>query len=127
MHLEDDQRWKQWTTWFDTAYKDVLTLLHNRHVWRNLIAMLAANSDVKQHTMINGWLTRCYSQTQAVGIRRQSEFEGRRPTLGALLRELESPRNRFARPLPGRRAEERHAGSSFRLVDLRAQRRRSSR
>jgi hypothetical protein len=90
MHLDEETRWLQWCGWYETAYKDVLTLLHNRHVWRNLIAMLAANPEVEQHTMINNWFTRCYSQTQAVGVRRQSEHEGRRPTLGALLREIES-------------------------------------
>lgn len=83
-----DERWEQWHEWFAVAFTDVQTLAHHRHVWRNLLALLASNPDIQHHSIMNDWLVRGYSQTLAVGVRRQSEYDTRRPTIARILKEL---------------------------------------
>lgn len=87
--LTDDERWTQWCGWFEVAHKDISTLFHHRHVWVNIVAMLQNNAQMTHHSTVNDWLIRGYTQTLAVGIRRQSQYTDRRPTLGRLLSELE--------------------------------------
>lgn len=72
------------------AHQDVMTLAHNRHLWKNLVAMLNANPDIQHHSHVNDWLIRGYSQMQAVGIRRQCDSRGKRGTLGFVLPALEA-------------------------------------
>jgi hypothetical protein len=83
-----DDRWRQWQEWYEVAHNEVMTLFHHRHVWKSLVALLNANPAIEHHSVINDWLTRGYSQTIAVGIRRQCDSSRRRPTLGCLLSEM---------------------------------------
>lgn len=86
--LSDDDRWQQWRDSYDVADAEITALFHQRHVWRNLLAMLQGRPDIKHHSVVNSWLSTGYTQTIAVGIRRQWDRNGRRPTMGRLLSEL---------------------------------------
>lgn len=86
--MTDDERFADWLGWYEEAKADVTTLFHQRHIWRNLLAMLGSNPEIQHHAVVNEWLARSYSQTLAVGVRRQSEYGERRPTIARLLHEI---------------------------------------
>ena len=80
---------------FDVAYKDVTRLYLLRHVWKNLVAMLQTQQHDYHDSMVNNWFVTCYSETIAVGIRRQAEATGSKATIGSLLRRLEDQSGAF--------------------------------
>lgn len=106
MKYGNDERWADWSAWFEDSYQDVMGLTFNRYIWRNLIAMLQSNPDVEHHSFVNGYLTRSYAQMQAVGVRRQWDRSERRPTVGRLLYEMQqhpeaATRDRYVAGLEG--------------------------
>lgn len=95
---------------FGQAYKDVTRLYLLRHVWRNLQAMLTSRPEMHHDPLVYNWLNTCYGETIGVGIRRQAEPSGSKPTIGSLLRRVQAHAPSFTREscgfdikqLPGR-------------------------
>jgi hypothetical protein len=82
---------------WDEAYQEVRQLHVLRYVWKNLVAMLQARGpDLEHNTLVNNWLTTCYSRTLAVGIRRQTDPNGP-ATIGSLLRRIQKDASLFTR------------------------------
>jgi hypothetical protein len=71
-------------------HDDIMTLHHNRYIWKSLLAMLEQNPDAVFHSAVNGWLSRLYSTTQAVGIRRQAATGSGDITLANVLKQIAS-------------------------------------
>lgn len=86
--LTEDGRWAQWAEWFEFAYNDVQLMAHDRHVWKNVKAMLEAPGPEDISGVVSGWLVRSIARNQALGLRRQTDTKDRCPTLASVLKEL---------------------------------------
>jgi hypothetical protein len=64
-------------------------------MWKNLVAVLQAQQHDYHDSMVNNWFTTCYSETIAVGIRRQAEASGSKATIGSLLRRIQDQSGAF--------------------------------
>ena len=71
-------------------YDDLMTLHHNRYIWKSMLAMLEQNPEAVFHSAVNEWLSRVYSTTQAVGIRRQAAIGSGEITLANVLKQIAS-------------------------------------
>jgi hypothetical protein len=69
--LEDD--WQRWRERFDKTHNGVLWLFHNRSIWRTIMAMLDANPAVARGDHAEFWLRTCYTDSQLIGIRRETD------------------------------------------------------
>lgn len=87
--MTPDERWARWRSDITVAYADIVGLFHNRHMWKCFIEMLGSNSEIRHHTAVNDWLTRNYSTTQAVGIRRESYTTQGQVTLARVMADIE--------------------------------------
>lgn len=70
---------------YDKARDDLMHLFVLRYMWLNIVEMLKVRAGQHQDSLVRYWLETCYSRTIAVGIRRQAEGKGKRPTVGSLL------------------------------------------
>jgi hypothetical protein len=70
---QSDRHWQEWCRRFDIVYRDVLTLFHDRHVWKNLIAMLEQNSTLSDTATVENWIIRTYVDRQCSAIRRLND------------------------------------------------------
>jgi hypothetical protein len=82
--------------------RDLASLRANQQRWRDYTAMVEANPLIQTPASFHGWLGDLYSTTQAVGIRRRADHDGRSVSLARLLfRMAEHPkvlsRDRFVR------------------------------
>jgi hypothetical protein len=40
------------------VFRDAQTMFHNRHMWKNLIAMLEQNSTLQDTAIVKNWIIR---------------------------------------------------------------------
>jgi hypothetical protein len=74
-----DRLWQEWCDHFDRVYRDLQTMFHDRHVWKDLIAMLEQNSNLDNTAVIKNWIIRSYVDRQCSAIRRLND--SRRDTI----------------------------------------------
>ncbi len=78
----------RWREWLDRIREDVLHLHLNRHVWRDLVAIVRSNPAIPEPGHIMGWFAALYSTTQAIGIRRHADLDKQSITLARLLEQI---------------------------------------
>jgi hypothetical protein len=59
-----DGAWEAWCRRFDIVFRDVQTMFHNRHISKNLIAMLEQSSSLHDTAVVKNWIIRNYVHTQ---------------------------------------------------------------
>jgi hypothetical protein len=78
----------KWRAWLESIRVDVAHLHLNRHLWRELVAIVRANPAIPEPGHIMGWFATLYGTTQAIGIRRHADRSTQAITLGRLLKEI---------------------------------------
>jgi hypothetical protein len=81
---------------FDVALNEVHGLHLLRYVWKNILAMLDSSPEIEPEWLVNYYLATIYTHTLAVGIRRECEADGPRPTIGDVLRRVRHNSGHFA-------------------------------
>lgn len=88
MSFTEEDRWREWHAVLDAASRDLAVLVLDRAVWTTVGRMLRENAAIEHHSTVIDWLGRCYSTTQAVGIRRQRDRRDKPATLGHLIADI---------------------------------------
>lgn len=86
--IEDD--WQRWCQRFDKTHNGIVRLFHDRAIWRTILAMLDDNPAVTRGGHGEYWLGWCYTTTQLVGIRRETDPNREGTGLGRSLKALAS-------------------------------------
>lgn len=86
--FSDEDRWRRCHRWFERAVADVQELTTYRLIWKNVLAMLQSNPDIRHTRPVNTYLAATYRTTMAMGVRRQSQTTGGLPTIGCVLSEI---------------------------------------
>jgi hypothetical protein len=84
----NDGAWEAWCDRFDRAQSDVHTMFHERHLWKNVIAMLEQSADRRDARYVNSWMIRSYVDRQCSAIRRLNDYRRDTISLRRCLREL---------------------------------------
>jgi hypothetical protein len=64
--------WQRWCDRFGKLHNGVIRLLHDRAIWRTILAMLDANPGVARGGFGEYWLGSCYTGSMLIGIRRET-------------------------------------------------------
>ena len=72
-----DQKWAQWSDYFDAVEREMFTLFHTRDMWYKIMGILDS-SGVERYTVVQNYLVRTYTTTVCSAIRR--EVDNRRDT-----------------------------------------------
>jgi hypothetical protein len=87
---------RRWKRWLRIIERDIVTLFHQRHIFREIAEMFRNNAVLRQSGgTVWLWLAKIYTTTAAVGVRRQADRSRRRPvvSLERLLTDvIENPR-----------------------------------
>jgi hypothetical protein len=75
---QTDRQWQEWCRRFDIVFRDVQTMFHNRHVWKNMIEMLKQNSALQETAIAGNWIIRTYISTQCSAVRRLTDDDKKR-------------------------------------------------
>jgi len=90
---KDEAKWHRWTSCFDAAQKEVVTLFHTRWMWRTMREMMNS-SGIDQYVVVQDYFLRTYIGTMAIGIRREVDADTRTTSLARCLIMLsECPRS----------------------------------
>ena len=63
-------------------------MFHNRHIWKNLIAMLEQNRTLTDTAIVNNWIIRTYVHSQCSAVRRLSDDDTKKISLCRCLHDL---------------------------------------
>ena len=72
----------------DIVFRDAQAMFHNRHVWKNLIAMLEQNSTLQDTAIVKNRIIRTYVTTQWPAVRRLNDKRAKTISLRRCLGEL---------------------------------------
>ena len=81
-------QWQEWCRRFDIVFRDAQTMFHNRHMWKNLIAMLEQNSTLQDTAIVKNRIIRTYVTTQWPAVRRLNDKRAKTISLRRCLGEL---------------------------------------
>ena len=95
--LDDDvRRWRDWIE--GPISSDVVSMHHKRHVWREVGAMLEARPWINDVDLTFWEFVRhCYSDSQAIAIRRQADRDPRSCSLARLIEEVRDDADKLTR------------------------------
>jgi hypothetical protein len=85
-----DYDWQRWCERFDRTHNGIVRLFHDRAIWRTILAMLDDNPAVTRGGHGEYWLGWCYTTTQLIGIRRETDDDRDGTGLGRSLKALAS-------------------------------------
>lgn len=78
----------KWDGWLTTVHSDVLGLLINRYIFREVQAIIQANPKVQLESSFYEWMGNTYATSQAIGIRRQVDKDRDSVSFARLLSEV---------------------------------------
>ncbi len=91
--MTDDERFTTWCEWFETIHQDMQELFTNRHLFREIEAIIEASPKRQKLAPFYIWMGRLYGDATLMGVRRQLDLREDSVSLARLLAEIhKSPR-----------------------------------
>ena len=78
----------RWKRWLQHIYNEIVEMALDRHVYREVRAMIASNTDLQVPSTFYGWMNRAYVADMAVAIRRQTDRDRRSISLLRLIQDV---------------------------------------
>lgn len=78
-------RWKRWLRY---VYDEIVEMALDRHVYREVQAMIASNTNLQVPSVFYDWMNRAYVADMAVAIRRQTDRDSRSISLLRLIQDV---------------------------------------
>ncbi len=78
----------RWKRWLRHVYDEIVEMALDRHVYREVQAMIAANTNLHVPSVFFDWMSRTYVADLAVAIRRQTDKDTRSISLLRLIRDV---------------------------------------
>lgn len=86
--MTPDELFARWDAWLETIHTDVRGLLVNRHIFRDVHAIIQANPKIQLASSFYEWMGNTYATTQVIGVRRQLDRDPGSISFARLLGEV---------------------------------------
>jgi hypothetical protein len=80
----------QWREWLKIINGDVVTLHHDRHLFREIMGMIERNPNLPKQSVVYDWIIRQYVVSATMGVRRQVDTRRDVISMERLLLEIEN-------------------------------------
>jgi len=81
--------YRRWRRWFETIRNQIHEMALDRYVYREVMAMVDANQNLKVPSIFYDWMQRVYVHDMTIVIRRLVDWDKRTVSLIRLMREIE--------------------------------------
>jgi hypothetical protein len=78
----------RWKRWLQHVYDEIVEMALDRYVYREVRAMIAANTNLQVPSVFYDWMNRAYVADMAVAIRRQTDKDTRSMSLLRLIQDV---------------------------------------
>ncbi len=78
----------RWKRWLRCIYDEIVEMALDRHVYREVQAMIASNPELQVPSVFYSWMNRAYVADMAVAIRRQTDKDSRSISLLRLIQDV---------------------------------------